>query len=289
MRVQRIAENYPLGLALAMIFMFLPLLNWIGLSWAVLMTLRRNIYIGAATLALVGLVCVFVVHGLQFHISSLMDWASILFVVGPLWVMAYSLKFWRSLRWSLELGTVAVLMLTLMSYWVYGPLSYDVLYFYFSGGETAMPDFQRRYLEIVVTTLLIAWPSMLLMMQVMALLFARYIQSRWYNPNGFQPEFHALRLGRWVSVLLILSFGWAALTMSQLSIQVAGLIATLMSIAGLAWVHWWIKFRQFNTLWLVVIYVLLFMLSAWALLLLVVVAVADSYLDLRVRLQRSTR
>jgi hypothetical protein len=292
--MQRIAENYYLSLPLAVILVFLPLLNWIGLSWAVFATLRQNTYLGVLSIAIVGFACFYAINGLQFHATTA-EWLGFLAFVGPLWGMAYSLRVFRSLRLSLQLGFFLLALIALLHYGVFGAIAYDEIYKYllhrlFAGeiaGQGVTHTLQELYLQTMARAAIIAWPMMLFLLQVSLLMLARYLQSRWYYPGGFQTEFHALRLSRFMTAPLVFSFLWAILMpQTQVAMQLAGLSALLYSIAGIALVHWYIQERQLGMMWVVLLYAILFILSAWVLPLLAVIALLDSHLDLRTRLKR---
>ncbi len=293
MRMQRIAENFYVSLPLAVVLVFLPLLNWLSLSWAVFTTLRQNIYMGMASIGVVGFAFFYAASGWQFN-NTLQEWLSLCVFIGPLWAMAYSLRLWKSLRLSLELGFFSLALLALLNYGVYGPLNYDELYQTFLnrlfGGELSadsmMQSIQVFYIETMASAAMYAWPALLFMVQVLLLVCGRYIQSRWYYPGGFKTEFHNLRLSQFMAAPLVLSFLWAILAPNQVALQLAGLAALVYSVAGLAWLHWYLQMKNFGKMWLFLLYVVLFMFSAWALPFLAIIALLDSHLDLRKRLNK---
>ncbi len=291
MKLQRIAENYYLSLPISIALVFVPLLNWIGLTWAVFATLRQNTYLGLLSIGLVGFVNFYFFNNLRFN-GEAGEWIALFAFVAPLWIMAYSLRVFRSLSLSLQLGFFTLAVCALLNYGIYGVVTYDELYQYMSqrifSGELPTnalgQTIQQIYLETMTTTMIVAWPMMIFLLQVLLLILARYLQSRWYNPGGFQIEFHQLRLSRFMAIPLLLSFIWAvAAPQMQVSIQLAGLCLFLYSIAGIAWVHWYMNFKLLGTAWIVLFYVVLFVLSAWALPLLGIIALVDSYFDLRTR------
>ncbi len=294
MRMQRIAENYYVGLPIAIVLVFLPLLNWLGLTYAVFTVLRQNTYVGVIAIALVGFTCFYMVSGMQFY-GTKAEWLSLLAFTVPLWAMPYGLRVLRSLSASLQLGFLVLAFFALVNYAVYGPVSYDELYQFLLnrlfGGQVAAQGIgqtmQEMYLQTMAATAVYAWPSMLLLLQALLLFCARFMQSRWYYPGGFQTEFHNLRLAKWVSVVLLASFAFAIVSpQTQVAIQIAGLSILLFSIAGMAWLHWYIKDRELGKLWVVLMYIILFVLSTWVLPLLAVIGLLDSHLDLRARLKR---
>lgn len=293
MRMQKLAENYYAALPLALICLFLPILNWFALTWAVFTILRQSTLVGLIILGIIGFACYFIVSGFHFQ-GSFEEWSAIVMFWSPLWVMAYSLRRWRSLSLSLQLGFLLIGLVALIYYGVNGPLSYDELYQFFTNRLSLEPQtgslvktLQRLYIEVMASALILAWPATLLLLDVLLLLFARYFQSRWYYPGGFQMEFHNLRLARVMIVPLLLCFLWAVFAPHiQVAVQLAGMSALLFSIAGLAWLHWYIKARQLGKLWLVLIYAIIFAFSAWVLPVLVLMGMLDSQLDLRKRLTK---
>ncbi|MFA6037844.1 MAG: hypothetical protein WC748_06985 [Legionellales bacterium] len=291
MRIQRIAENYYLSLPIAIALALAPLLNWVGLAWAVFATLRQNLYLGMLSLGLVGGVNFYVFNNLRFN-GTMGELLAFFVLVAPLWAMAYSLQKFRSLTLSLQLGFVIVVVCALLSYGIDGPIMYDELYQYmhqrfFGDGmpvASAGQTFREMYLDTMTKTTMIAWPMMLFLLQISLLLTARYFQSRWYNPGGFRTEFQGLRLSRYMAALLLLSILWTLfMPHVQVALQLAVLCIFVYSIAGIAWMHWYMNTKLLGTTWFVLFYIVLFGLSAWILPLLAMVALADSFLDLRTR------
>lgn len=294
MKLQRIAENYFLSLPIAVAMVFAPLLNWVGLTWAVFATLRQNKYQGLLAVGLVGFVNFYIFNNMEFK-GLAGEWLSFIAFIGPLWAMAYCLRMFRSLTLSLELGFFILAICALLSFGVYGPVTYDELYQYisqriFSGNtpsDVTGQTIQQVYIETMTAITIAAWPMMLLFLQFMLLMLARYVQSRWYNPGGFQAEFHQLRLSRFMVIPLVLSLTWAAIApQAQVSVQLALLSIFVYSIAGIAMMHWYMKFKILGMPWYVLFYVLLFVVSAWALPFLAIIGLIDSYFDLRSRLKR---
>lgn len=127
---------------------------------------------------------------------------------------------------------------------------------------------------------------------VAGLLIGRYWQAALYNPGGFQKEFHALRmppmvlLGLYALVLITAQLGnqWQA---------TAFLFLMPALLAGLGWVHWWVKHTQAGVHWLVLLYlsmflshvlpVIGFMISVLPVVGLMILALLDSFFDLRKR------
>jgi len=116
---------------------------------------------------------------------------------------------------------------------------------------------------------------------VMCLLLARWWQASLYNPGGFRQEFHSLRFSAragtslLVLMLLIGTYGleyrpWAVL------------FAVPLSVAGLGLVHARAAYRRLGAGWLTLFYLLWLFLDPVKLIV-IGVAVADSWLDFRSR------
>ena len=119
---------------------------------------------------------------------------------------------------------------------------------------------------------------------VLCLLLARWWQSLLYNPGGFRAEFHALRFPPQVSSVLVALMLMIS-TVGQGYRPWAVLFAVPLSVAGLGFVHARAAHRNLGLGWLTVFYLLWLLLDPVKLVV-VGVAVADSWLDFRSRWQR---
>ena len=119
------------------------------------------------------------------------------------------------------------------------------------------------------------------MMSVLCLMLGRYWQAQLYNPGGFGSEFRLLRYTPAVATALAL----AAVALSALGLEYRtwAVIALLpLNFAGLALVHARVRWKGQGTGWLFGFYL------AWLLLdpvklMVVFVAIADSWFDFRQR------
>ncbi|WP_101757887.1 hypothetical protein [Oceanicoccus sp. KOV_DT_Chl] len=117
---------------------------------------------------------------------------------------------------------------------------------------------------------------------VMCLMLARWWQAQLYNPGGFRQEFHSLRLAPQLSIVLLV----AGLALSSLGPDYrlwGAMVALPFVFAGFALVHGVAAQRQMNSSWLLFFYI------SWLLFdplkgVLVVLAIVDSWIDIRGRL-----
>lgn len=119
---------------------------------------------------------------------------------------------------------------------------------------------------------------------VMCLLLARWWQAALYNPGGFRQEFHSIRFTPAVStvlVLIMMLIGTYGLEYRPWAV----LFAVPLSVAGLGYVHARAAHRKLGTTWLTIFYILWLVLDPMKLIV-IGVAVADSYIDFRSRWQQ---
>ncbi|MAX34018.1 hypothetical protein SAMN05216571_102290 [Onishia taeanensis] len=122
-----------------------------------------------------------------------------------------------------------------------------------------------------------------LLLAVACLALARGWQAGLYNPGGFREEFHSFRLApRELVTLVVLGILGSLLALPGLAI----LAWVPLLIAGIALIHGIIGLKGMKGLWLVIFYVLL--ITTWPTILIVLLlALIDTFADFRTRLARS--
>lgn len=115
-------------------------------------------------------------------------------------------------------------------------------------------------------------------------MLARAWQAGLYNPGGFRKEFHALRLSPAVAVVCAVTMviGPVLGLNSMLLAWVAG---TPLFLASLALIHGIVGRKKLSGQWLVLFYIALVLLGPSLMILLVVLAFVDSWLDIRGRMK----
>jgi hypothetical protein len=122
---------------------------------------------------------------------------------------------------------------------------------------------------------------------VLCLLLARWWQASLYNPGGFREEFHGLRLAPQFSVPLVLLM----LGVSMLGIEYrpwAMLFAVPLSVAGLGFLHARAANRKLGFGWFSMFYLLWLALDPIKMVV-IGVAIADSFIDFRTRWQSKSK
>ncbi|PSF15054.1 hypothetical protein [Marinobacter shengliensis] len=115
-------------------------------------------------------------------------------------------------------------------------------------------------------------------------MLARAWQAGLYNPGGFRKEFHALRLSPAIAVVCALTMVIGPV-LGLNSMLLAWAAGTPLFIAALGLVHGVVGRKQLSGNWLAMFYLALVLLGPSLMLLLLVLAFVDSWLDIRGRIQ----
>jgi hypothetical protein len=121
---------------------------------------------------------------------------------------------------------------------------------------------------------------------VLSLLLARWWQATLYNPGGFRDEFHQLRLPPAVATSL-LAVSVAIVALGGDYAFWATIFTVPLGIAGLALVHGAASLKGLGRWVLVVVYLAL-LLIAWFKFVLLLFALADSFVNFRARITKRT-
>lgn len=115
------------------------------------------------------------------------------------------------------------------------------------------------------------------------LLLGRWQQALLFNPGGFRPEFHELRLGQPLAALMLALFGATLLSGWPPLSNVALVLGLLYTVQGIALVHAIALKRRLSPAWLLLFYLLLLVpaLSQGVMAL----GVADAWADFRTRVR----
>jgi hypothetical protein len=129
--------------------------------------------------------------------------------------------------------------------------------------------------------------SWLMIAAFLSLALARSWQSRLYNPGGFQKEFHQLRFGKIEASIVVLFIGMFFSLGAQYLTWVWIALFPLL-IAGIALFHAYALHKRISIHWYVIFYIALMF---WDLskVILVALALADSFLNFRSKFSSTTK
>jgi hypothetical protein len=141
-----------------------------------------------------------------------------------------------------------------------------------------------QWLQVVETLVPGLFVASLLMSLLAALLLARWWQSLLYNPGGFRKEFHQLRLGKWLAIIMIVLF--VATLISGADVPLIANITLVMSmlylVQGMAIAHGIVTKLGLSPAWLVAFYILVvFAISQ----LVIILSVIDAWANFRNRVK----
>jgi len=121
-------------------------------------------------------------------------------------------------------------------------------------------------------------------LMLLCLMLARWWQSALYNPGGFKQELHHLRLPPGMVLALVALMVMCANIVNP---YLAGWIPVFtipLVVAGISLVHWGAARRSLGKNWLLVFYVLLLIFLRFVYPILLLLALVDSWIDVRRRL-----
>ncbi|MFI4954486.1 MAG: hypothetical protein ACHP9Y_01080 [Gammaproteobacteria bacterium] len=262
--------------------MFVPLLSWVGWGWVALAALRYDPRYSILVLlgAIVGIFAITNVIGEVWQVAA---FHAILFII-PIWVFSLVLRTTVSLNFTLQCIAISLLVLMLIAdfFQLMTPASISE---FLQSRFNHVVTFDAETLQSMnafAEQFAVSWPSAFFWVYLSGLFLGRWWQAALDNPGGFQREFHALRLNFWVgsiSVIFLLISFW--LPLNSMTMAASGLIMSLLLVAGLGVVHYWVAFKKYSTWVLIGVYAGLFLLTIIFLPILIVIAATDSMTDLR--------
>lgn len=264
------------ALVAAAVLGFIPLIAWTSVSVVALVALRRN-----AAEALWPLAGALVAAVIQWNGGDVSQLGALLAVGIGAVVLANT----RSLAMGVLLtALVAALYLAALVQWF--PDRFDQLVAVFQPlfDQIRQQSEQATLLDqIDPRTMVIEGFGLLTGVVAMAaLLLARAIQARLYNPGGFRQEFHQLRMTPGVTTALMV--GMLVSQWQPAAVIVVPLLVLPLVVAGLGLVHGLAARRPGNRTPLVLFYVALVLFAGPAVVLLVAAATMDSFIDFRKRI-----
>ncbi len=274
---------------LALLFAFLPLCGWLSLSIIALVTLRRGAREGAIVLAWAALPALIVaILGKPIPLVNDVVLGSVL-----VWGMANVLRATYSWVTVLQLATLTVVTGLLIIFWLY----------------PSLPDWWEQRFNLVLSKLNVAtwdlsipetaWRLMahdfaqlatgiygifIITGNMVSLIFARWMQALLYNPGALRQELSQIRLSPIASMVFIVVL-LGVITGNIIAINTALVMASALIIASISLFHRLIALTAKQHFWLIGFYTLLILFFPYIVVLLLLIALVDSWIDIHKQLQ----
>ena len=273
----------------AVLFWLFPPVLVISGAVVALVTLRRGAAEGALLAVLAGLGA-----GALAELVLGATWPMLWVLLAcwtPLWALALLLRATASLSVTVRIAALLGLLgvggfyLALGDPTIWWSLVLDGL----RQGLMTLPSGERATLEQLLE-LLRSWAPLLpgqvvsatLLFVLAGLLLGRWWQALLFNPGGFRPEFHQLRLGRPLALLALALFGAALLSGWSVLGNLVLVLGTLYSVQGIAVTHALVFKLRLSPAWLLLLYLFLVPLLSQ---LVMALGITDTWADFRTRVR----
>ncbi len=270
---------------LAFVFALLPVLNWLSVIITLLVTLRKGAKEGSIILACALIpMCI-----LAFTTGRVIVIYNMLIPILVAWGLALVLRNTHNWTTVLLVGVgVSIVGIIVMhgyiadinAWWQQKMLAYLQQ---FSSGMNVNIAQQKQtivHLSKIATGL---QATVLLLVDLLWLLLARFWQAALYNPGALRNELQAIRMPRWASALLLFALVMVALTKQSLLVDLLPLLLLTFMLAGLSLFHFIVAIRKIHWGWLLVFYIALLFVLPYIGAALIMLGLADSALNLRQR------
>ncbi|MCP5161115.1 MAG: hypothetical protein H7A00_05530 [Hahellaceae bacterium] len=264
---------------MAVIAIALPLMYWLGAASVGLVTLRKGVDVGFKVFL--------------WALLPAGGWFAFLNDPGPLmvvsmsWGMALTLRSTSSWEMVFGVGSLLGIVTGWLSAYLMPELLVELVELTRQLYTDINPELMRSMgddLDVTLTALMKgSFAATYFTLALLGLVVARSWQAMLFNPGGFRKEFHSFRLsGRFslVSVVLLM----LSPTLGVNALMLVLVLSICLSSAGLALVHGVIAKKNLGGHWLIAFYVSALFLGPSLFVLLVFVAVADSWFDFRNRI-----
>ena len=278
---QYLMQTRSRAIGACLIFGILPFVHWIGVVVVALVLLRRGPGEGALAFMALGvpLVVWYALNPLSG--SGVQDPTALMSLVGTV-VLAMVLR--TTVSWEITLGAavVAGAIFGLGFEYMAGDLLDQLVKLFLKLPRIVSQGVSQAEARELLTGYIAMGQAYGMVAQ---LIVARWWQSLLYNPGGFQTEFHALRLPKTMGVAILVLMLGAMATNQATWLRWLPLLTIPMVICAIGFVHWFVKQRKMDTGWLVGFYILLVLMSEWVYPLIGSLALVDSWIDLRKRIE----
>ncbi|KAA1173312.1 hypothetical protein FWJ25_12595 [Marinobacter salinexigens] len=258
----------------------LPLLFWIGAAVVGLVILRLGISQGLN----IGLWALLPALGWSWFGHDPTALAVLLQVMLMASLLRTTLSWERALLGGSFLAIVTGLMLPVVYPGLLDDLVQAGVSFYHQYNAEVAQTLGSDLEQVIRDTMNASMAGTYLATGIGMTMLARAWQAGLYNPGGFRKEFHALKLSPVVAVVcgVTMVIGPVLGLNSMLLAWAAG---TPLFLASIALVHGVVGRRNLSGQWLVLFYIALVLMGPTLMILLVVLAFVDSWLDIRRRIK----
>lgn len=276
---------------LAILGLILPPAAWVSAAAIVLVTLVHGPQRGLVTtaLSLMG-------AALFAYLIFATPQVAVVFVLIawlPAWLLAVILRQTVSLAYSLQILTAVSLLAVVFIYMLFPdfgelwrePLDLMVRQLAEQSDEFSLAELQQTE-DWVIGFLPGLFASSIMFGTMLSLFLGRWWQSVFYNPGGFGKEFQSLNLGKVSALSAVALMLIAVFVDSVFALALVTVVMVLYSIQALSLLHAAIRIREIKTTWLFVVYLIMFFIPH-LLLLLMLAAMIDPWLDIRKRISRA--
>lgn len=271
--------------SMAFLFAILPLLNWLSLVIVALITLRKGTQEGAW----VAICAILPAIGFAMFGHSAIPLINGVLGVLLVWVLAVVLR--NTSSWSYVLIVAAGIGVTLVlaihgysddigQWWQQKMLDNMQMVNSEMPMDTAAQQQILKSLMPIATGIIAALG---ILMSLGWLVLARNWQAVLYNPAQLRPELHAIRMPKWLAITIIILVAITLLTQWPACVDLLPVALLPFALAGLSLLHFFVTARKLSWIWLVLFYVLLVLFLPYLASALVLLAIVDSFLNLRQR------
>lgn len=257
-----------------------PLLFWIGAAVVGLVILRLGISQGLN----VGLWALLPALGWSWFGQDPTALAVLLQVMLMASILRATLSWERALFGGSFLAIVTGLMLPVIYPGLLDDLVQAGVSFYEQYNADVAQTLGSDLEQVIRDTMNASMAGSYLAIGVGMTMLARAWQAGLYNPGGFRKEFHALRLSPAVAVVCAVTMVLGPM-LGLNAMLLAWVAGTPLFLASVALVHGIVGLKKLSGQWLVLFYVALALLGPSLMILLVVLAFVDSWLDIRGRMK----
>jgi hypothetical protein len=264
-------RRYAIGAS--MVGASIPLLNWLSTAIVGLVVLRKGAAEGS-------IVLLWALLPLGIAVYFVGDPMPVIALVGTA-IMAYILRVTLSWELAIAVAVIASAIGSLVFEYTAADLLVMLVEFYV---ELSKQNSIEVSSEVARTAIVGIYARGQACGMCALLVLARWWQSQLYNPGGFQKEFHQIRLTPWFSTGVVVAMIFSFVFDDQLG-RWLPLLTVPLVFSGIALVHWTFGFRKMSVNWVIAFYLLLIILSNLIYPILASLALMDSYLNLRQRIQ----